>query len=117
MRAQYFIAAVAACILFYFDAGAQCTVSGSANNYDDIVCGDCTVLSTSGRGQGIIVFSENFNSGVPTGWETTQSARFDNPCSPNGVDGTIHIWFGNSSGVPRFLQTQSYDFSTATAGV
>ncbi|GIV34699.1 MAG: hypothetical protein KatS3mg031_2234 [Chitinophagales bacterium] len=99
-----------------YQAVAQCVVTASLTE-PDIICGDCTVLNASGRGQGLSVFSENFNSGVPVGWDTTQQARFDNPCSPTGVDGTPHIWFGNSSGVPRLLRTIPYDLTPATAGV
>ncbi len=94
---------------------AQCIVTPSSP-VDTVVCGDCINLSVFGRGQGDVVFAENFNSGTPTGWAFTQQATFTNPCSPQGVDGTTHIWFGNSSGVPRTLRTVNYDFSGATAG-
>lgn len=94
----------------------QCVVTGSTLP-DIIVCGDCAQLSANGRGQGQIVFQENFNSGAPTGWYFTQQGRFDNPCSPNGVDGTTHIWMGNTSAVPRSLETIAYNFSTALSGV
>ena len=68
--------------------------------------------------KGLLFFSENFNGGVfGPGWQSSQQAMWNNPCSPNGVDGTTHIWLGNSSPVPRVLTTQSYNLSTATAGV
>src|SRR5690606_13528776 len=94
---------------------AQCVVNVYANPMD-VVCGDPVVLSASGYGQGQVIFQENFNSGSPSGWDFTQQATFTNPCSPNGVDGTPHIWMGNNSGVPRELRTVPYNFSNATAG-
>ncbi len=99
-----------------FRGFSQCEVTASLTDLD-VICGDCTVLNAAGQGQGLSVFSENFDSGVPVGWDTTQQALFTNPCSPSGVDGTTHIWFGNSSGVPRLLRTTSYDLTPATAGV
>lgn len=104
------------CVFFSVKVTAQCTVEASVAPAE-VVCGDCATLVAYGQGQGLQVFNENFNSGVPVGWDTTQQALFSNPCSPAGADGTTHIWFGNSSGVPRFLTTKSYDFSNATAGV
>lgn len=101
--------------LFANSIYAQCILTPSSPT-DTVVCGDCINLSVFGRGQGDVVFAENFNSGTPTGWAFTQQATFTNPCSPQGVDGTTHIWFGNSSGVPRTLRTVNYDFSGAVAG-
>ncbi len=92
-----------------------CEVSISAPR-DTIVCGDCINLTTFGRGQGDVVFEENFNNGSPSGWAFTQQATFSNPCSPNGVDGSTHIWMGNNSGVPRTLETLQYNFTAATSG-
>ncbi|HRP40493.1 MAG TPA: hypothetical protein PLM55_12475, partial [Chitinophagales bacterium] len=83
---------------------------------DTVVCGDKVTIDVFGRGQGPVVFQENFNSGAPTGWAFTQQATFTNPCSPNGVDGTKHLWMGAQSGAPRALETNPYNFSTATAG-
>lgn len=105
------------CIFILKSAQSQCEVTAYTNR-DSLVCGYCAQLSAFGRGQGLIVFSENFNGGVfGSGWQSTQQAMWNNPCSPNGVDGTTHIWLGNSSPVPRVLTTQSYNLSTATAGV
>jgi hypothetical protein len=94
---------------------AQCTITASSP-VDTVVCGDCVNLSTFGRGQGPVVFAENFNSGSASGWANSVQATFNNPCSPNGVDGTTHVWMGNTAPVPRILRTLPYDFSTATAG-
>ena len=98
-----------------FSAWAQCTVNITAPR-DTVVCGDCIRLTSFGRGQGPVVFQENFNNGQPSGWAFTQQATFSNPCSPNGADGTTHIWMGSNSGVPRSLETLPYDFTPATSG-
>jgi hypothetical protein len=97
-------------------AFAQCEVRTTAT-LDTIVCGDATTLNVFGKGQGPVVFSENFNSGTPTGWGIYPTSHFYKPhCSPGGVDGTSHIWMGSQSAVPRSLETNPYNFSTATAG-
>jgi gliding motility-associated-like protein len=93
----------------------QCTVTASIPN-DTVTCGDCIQLSAFGRGQGAQVFSENFNSGAASGWATSVQATFTNPCSPNGVDGTTHVWMGNTAPVPRILRTLPYNFTAATSG-
>ena len=88
---------------------AQCTVTASIPR-DTIVCGDNILLSAFGRGQGIALLSENFNTGTyGPGWTATQQAMWNNPCSSGGVDGTTHIWMGNSSPVPRVLSTTSFN--------
>ena len=102
--------------LFSLKSFGQCEVEATAS-VDTSVCGDCVTLTAFGEGQGLQVFQENFDSGNPTGWAFTQQATFTNPCSPNGVDGTTHIWMGNQSAVPRALETVSYDLTSATAGV
>ena len=107
-------------LLFFSTLGieqtkAQCTVRASIPR-DTVVCGDQVIINIFGKGQGAVLFQENFNSGSPSGWAFTQQATFTNPCSPNGVDGTKHIWMGNVSGSPRSLETNPYNFSTATAG-
>jgi len=94
---------------------AQCTITASSP-VDTVVCGDCVNLNTFGRGQGPVVFAENFNSGSASGWANSVQATFNNPCSPNGVDGTTHVWMGNTAPVPRILRTLPYNFTTATAG-
>jgi hypothetical protein len=95
-----------------------CTVSVSAPR-DTIVCGDYISLSAYGQGQGIAMLSENFDgASFGSGWSSTQQVMWNNPCSPNGVDGTPHAWMGNSSPVPRVLTTNSFNLSScASAGV
>lgn len=95
-------------------ASAQCNVNALVSS-SDIICGQWVTLSHFGSTQGNISFSENFNSGQPTGWAFTQQATFTNPCSPNGVDGTTHIWMGDVSGVPRSLVTLPLNFGPAVA--
>ncbi len=99
-------------------AAQGCTVDGSAT-LDTIVCGQSVLLSAFGQGQGVAVLSENFNNGAfGPGWSATTQAMWNNPCSPNGVDGTTHIWLGNSSPVPRALTTAAFNLSNcANAGV
>jgi gliding motility-associated-like protein len=95
-----------------------CTVTETAPR-DTIVCGESVFLSAHGQGQGIALLSENFNNGTyGPGWAATQQAMWNNPCSANGVDGTTHIWMGNSSPVPRILTTTSFNLSSCVnAGV
>jgi len=107
------------CSLFFMATAtlqAQCTLTASVND-NQVTCGECVTLSVFGQGQGQIVFQENFNSGSPVGWAFTNQAQFNNPCSPGGVNGTPHLWMGNTSGVPRILRTVNYNLTTATAGV
>jgi len=95
---------------------SQCTVEINSASVN-ILCGDCVTLSAYGEGQGFVVFEENFNSGsFGPGWSASQQAMWNSPCGP-GPAGSTHVWLGNSSPVPRILQTQSYNLSTAVAGV
>lgn len=88
----------------------QCQITTSASR-TTITCGSCVTLSAFGNGTGNIAFEEDFNSGAPVGWQFTQSAQFDNPCSPNGVDGTPHLWMGPASPNPRTMATTPLDLS------
>lgn len=115
LKRFFYAIGIAGFTLIQFNAAAQCEVEAAVFP-EEVVCGDCVTLSANGRGQGLQVFGENFDSGTPVGWSFTQQARFDNPCSISGVNGTTHIWMGNTSAVPRSLETLPYDFSTATSG-
>ncbi|MFT5070399.1 MAG: gliding motility-associated-like protein [Chitinophagales bacterium] len=97
------------------DLHGQCEVVATALP-NDITCGTCVTLTAFGEGQGNSVFTENFNSGAPTAWQSTAQATYSNPCDPAGVDGTPHLWMGDATGVPRQMTTNSFDFSTAAAG-
>lgn len=106
--------AIASFALNPHTAFGQCEVTANAN-YTEITCGECVTLSHFGSTSGNVSFSENFDSGTPSGWAFTQQASFNNPCSPNGVDGTPHIWMGDQSSVPRALETLPLDFGPAVA--
>ncbi len=91
-------------------AAAQCQITTNASE-TTITCGTCVTLSAFGNGSGNVAFTENFNSGAPVGWQFTQSATFSNPCSPNGVDGTPHLWMGDASINPRDMVTVALDLT------
>lgn len=99
---------------------AQCEISVNAiypsSNTNNIVCGDeVQLVVTNAFGVGDVVFEEDFNSGAPTGWQSTSQASYNNPCSP-GVDGTPHLWMGDAASVPRIMTTEPFNLSTAVAG-
>ncbi|HLP53114.1 MAG TPA: T9SS type A sorting domain-containing protein [Chitinophagales bacterium] len=96
----------------------NCSLSASAP-VDTITCGQSVFLSAYGQGLGTLLMAENFNNGTyGAGWSSTTQAMWNNPCSPAGVDGTTHVWMGNSSPVPRILNTAVFDLSNcAQAGV
>ncbi len=94
----------------------NCNVKASLPK-DTINCGESIFLSAYGRGQGNSLLNENFNNGsYGAGWGSTTQAMWTNPCNPQGVDGTTHIWMGNSSPVPRILNTAIFDLSACAAG-
>jgi gliding motility-associated-like protein len=97
-------------LLLVQNVSSQCQISTNATS-NSITCGSCVTLSAFGNGTGNIAFSEDFNSGAPVGWQFTQSAQFNNPCSPNGVDGTTHLWMGPGSINPRDMVTVTLDLS------
>ncbi|MBI1288163.1 MAG: T9SS type B sorting domain-containing protein [Flavobacteriales bacterium] len=101
-------------VLLYGSSFGQCTVNADAT-YTEITCGECVTLSHFGSTSGNISFSEDFNNGQPTGWSFTQQASFNNPCSPNGVDGTTHLWMGDQSASPRSLETLPLNFGPSVA--
>jgi len=97
---------------------SQCEVTTSAS-LTTIRCGQSVSLTAFGQSNGTVVFTENFNNGnYGAGWASTPgSTTFSNPCSPNGVDGTVHAWMGSNTPSPRTLTSSSLNLSTATAGV
>ena len=97
---------------------AQCEVTTSASQ-TTIRCGQSVSLTAFGQSNGTVVFTENFNNGnYGPGWASTPgSTTFSNPCSANGVDGTVHAWMGSNTPSPRTLTSSSLNLSTATAGV
>ena len=86
----------------------QCPITVSADKIS-IVCGDSVNLSAKST-TGTVVFSENFNTGSPTGWSQTSNATYTNPCGA-GPDATTYLWFGSSSPSPRSATTNAYNFS------
>lgn len=92
-----------------YNSLAQC-VAGASVNKADVVCNECVELTAYGN-TGTSVFKEDFDTGNPTGWAFTQSADYTNPCSPAGVDGTPHMWMGNTSVNPRDMETIGFDLS------
>lgn len=109
MRVMRKILLFSVVLFFSFKSYEQCVANASVDN-NNIVCGECVTLSAYGN-TGASVFSENFNSGSPTGWAFTQSADYSNPCSTNGVDGTTHMWMGSGSVNPRSAETNPYNLT------
>ncbi|MEX1132914.1 MAG: hypothetical protein WEC15_06795, partial [Flavobacteriales bacterium] len=101
---------VAISTLFHSSAWSQCQITTNATD-TEITCGSCVSLIAFGNGTGNIAFAEDFNTGAPVGWQFTQSAQFNNPCSPGGVDGTPHLWMGEASPNPRTMATTPLDLS------
>jgi len=97
---------------------AQCEVTTSASQ-TTIRCGQTVSLTAFGQSNGTVVFTENFNNGnYGPGWASTPgSTTFSNPCSANGVDGTVHAWMGSNTPSPRTLTSSSLNLTAATAGV
>lgn len=104
-------------LFFCADAFAQCTLNVSANK-DTIICGKPVQLSAFGVAA-IPVLNENFDAqAFGPGWSGTTQAQWTNPCSPNGVDGTPHLWMGDAATFPRVVTTAAFDLSGCTnAGV
>lgn len=96
----------------------NCKLIASAPS-DTITCGQSVFLSAHGQGHGNLLLAENFNNGsYGAGWSSTTQATWTNPCSPAGIDSTIHVWMGDASPVPRILNTAVFNLtSCAAAGV
>ncbi|MCF8460248.1 MAG: gliding motility-associated C-terminal domain-containing protein [Flavobacteriales bacterium] len=108
------LAGIALAAFCKVDGFAQCDVTANST-YSEITCGECVTLSHAGSSIGNISFEEDFNTQPLTGWSFTQQATFTNPCSPNGVDGTDHLWMGAQSAAPRSLETLPLNFGPAVA--
>ncbi len=89
-------------------AYSQCQIITTASQ-TTITCGSCVTLSAFGNGTGNVAFTEDFDTGAPVGWQFTQSAQFNNPCSPG--NGTPHLWMGPGSLNPRTMVTLPLDLS------
>ena len=76
-----------------------------------IICEGEAVILTSYGGCPTYLMDNDFDLGtVGTGWSSTNQAQFDNPCGP-GLDGTPHLWMGETSEAPRILTTIAFDIS------
>lgn len=97
-------------ITSYSQVTDPCTVTPFANP-QTVFCGDSVNLSAIGSNS-VTVFENDFNGcNIGTGWESTQQARFDDPCGVS-VDGSCYLWFGNTSPAPRQATTAPIDLST-----
>ena len=91
---------------------AQCTIVASAQN-TTIPCNGSTILSVNGSGTSQVAFSETFNSGVPIGWQFSQTVTIaNNTCGVPSLDGTDFMWMGNQSVAPREMTTVPLDVSS-----
>jgi len=71
MTFKQLIAGIAFAFGYHQTAVAQCTVQAIAQ--DTIVpCNGSTTLSVNGSGTSVLAFGENFNNGVPVGWDFSQ---------------------------------------------
>ncbi len=66
-------------------------------------------LTAVGAGQQSTVMSNNFNSGLGAGWNSTGGSSVGSPCGPS-LDGTDYYWASTSTGTPN-LTTIDYDVS------
>ena len=90
---------------------AQCTIVASAQS-TTIPCNGSTILSVNGSGTSQVAFSETFNSGVPIGWQFSQTVTIaNNTCGVPSLDGTDFMWMGNQSVAPRVMATVPLDVS------
>lgn len=97
--------------LYAITAKAQqsCDVEAFATSID-ILCGD--TINLAAIGEGITVFENDFDGcNIGTGWNSTQQARYDDPCNVD-KDGTCYLWFGDTSPAPRQATTNALDLST-----
>lgn len=97
--------------LFIGFSYTQCDVNINASTLT-VPCGGGNVdLTAIGSGNITTPINNDFNAGnAGPGWNISPAGQFDNPCSP-GVDGTTHMWMGNTTAAPRTLQTNGLDLS------
>lgn len=85
-----------------FSSSANCGLDCNGG-YIDIVA--------SGIGEYILVLDNDFDFGNSgTGWNSTSSAMFNNPCG-GAYDGGTYLWMGDAATVPRTLSTAAMDLS------
>jgi gliding motility-associated-like protein len=72
--------------------------------------GDVT-LTAEGQGASFPAINNDFDAGsAGTGWNSTVTASFSNPCDPS-IDGGTYMWMGNSAPHPRIIETIPLDLS------
>lgn len=95
----------------FINTHAQCSLTLQAS-VDSVLCGECFTLSAYGSMDGNVVFEEDFNSGAPTGWQSTQTVTIaNNTCGQPSPDGTDFMWMGDASANPRDMTTNGYDLT------
>ncbi|OFY07337.1 MAG: hypothetical protein A2W93_11980 [Bacteroidetes bacterium GWF2_43_63] len=88
---------------------SQCEVVAMAT--PDSVCpGDPVSLSITNNC--FSQYSNDFNLGTAgAGWIVSSGVSFNNPCNPTS-DGSIYLWMGDNTTLPRQLSTISMDATT-----
>ena len=90
---------------------AQCNINTFATK-ENITCGDCVTLSAFGSGAGNVAFQEDFNSGVPVGWQFTQNVTIaNNTCGVPSPDNSNFMWMGDAATNPRDMTTVPFDLT------
>lgn len=90
---------------------AQCNINTLATK-ENITCGECVTLSAFGSGNGNVAFQENFNSGIPVGWQFTQNVTIsNNTCGVPSPDNTNFMWMGDAAVNPRDMTTIPFDLT------
>ena len=91
---------------------AQCTVQAIAQN-TVVPCNGSTILSVNGTGTSILAFGEDFNNGVPIGWDFSQVVTIaNNTCGVPSLDGSDFMWMGDQSVAPREMATMPLDVAS-----
>ena len=91
---------------------AQCNIVASASS-TTIPCNGSATLSVNGSGTSQVAFGETFNSGVPIGWQFSQTVTIaNNTCGVPSLDGTDFMWMGDQSVAPREMTTVPLDVSS-----
>ncbi|MBD3638289.1 MAG: proprotein convertase P-domain-containing protein, partial [Crocinitomicaceae bacterium] len=89
-----------------FSTSASCTTPGVL----DCNGGEIT-LNATGQGTQSYIFINDFDAGgAGTGWNTSITADYSNPCDPS-IDGGTYMWMGNSAPHPRIIETLPLDVS------
>lgn len=89
---------------------SQCTVDAFASR-TTVICGD--PVSLSAIGEGVSIFSEDFNDGNLDEWQVDPTGTFEtNICGSMSPDGSNYLWFGESANAPRDAVTPCLDLRT-----